>query len=239
MSLRRAGAPLLALVLLLVALLSACSGGGSGGGSKQESASDLLAKAKTSLDGTKAAHFVLSSQGAPTTGTALMGGEGDIARPASFQGTLKVRAAGAEVNLKVISVNGKVYAQLPFTTSYSVVDPSAFGFGDPGKLLDPDTGVSQLLAKATNAKLGDEKRVNGEVVRQVTADLPGDLVKQVLTSQNPSKPVKGTFSIATADDQLRRAVLTGPFFSATDNATFTLDLSKYGEDVSITAPPTG
>ena len=236
MSLRRAGAPLVALAVLLVALLTACSGGG---GSTQESASDLLAKAKTTLDQAKSVHFVLTSEGAPTTGTALIGGEGDISRPSSFQGTLKVRAAGAAVDLKVVSVNGKVYAQLPFTTSYSVVDPSAFGFGDPGKLLDPNTGVSQLLAKATNAKLGDEKRVNGEVVREVTADIPGELVQQVLTSKDPSKPVKGTFSIATANDQLRRAVLTGPFFSATDNATFTLDLSKYGEDVSITAPPTG
>lgn len=235
MSLRRAGAPLVALALLLVALLTGCS---SGSGSKQESASDLLAKAKTTLDQAKSVHFLLTSEGAPTTGTALIGGEGDISRPSSFQGTLKVRAAGAAVDLKVVSVNGKVYAQLPFTTSYSVVDPSAFGFGDPGKLLDPNTGVSQLLAKATNAKLGDEKRVNGEVVREVTADIPGDLVQQVLTSKDPSKPVKGTFSIATANDQLRRAVLTGPFFSATDNATFTLDLSKYGEDVSITAPPT-
>jgi lipoprotein LprG len=234
MSLRRAGAPLLALALLLVVLLTGCSSG-----SKQESAADLLSRAKTTLDDTKAAHFVLTSQGAPTTGTALIGGEGDIVRPSSFQGTLKVRAAGAAVDLKVVSVNGKVYAQLPFTSSYSVVDPSAFGFGDPGKLLDPTSGVSQFLAKAQNGKLGGQKRVSGEVVREVTAQIPGDLVKQVLTSQDPSKPVQATFSIATGSGQLRRAVLTGPFFSATDNATFTLDLSQFGEHVSIAAPPTG
>ncbi|MGZ4666726.1 MAG: LppX_LprAFG lipoprotein, partial [Frankiaceae bacterium] len=154
MPLRRAGASWLALALLLVGLLSGCSGG-----SKQETAADLLARAKTSLDGTKSVHFTLTSQGAPTTGTSLLGGDGDIARPSSFQGTLKVRATGATVDLKVISVNGKVYAQLPFTTSYSVVDPASFGFGDPGKLLDPGTGVSQFLAKAQNAALGDEKRV--------------------------------------------------------------------------------
>lgn len=235
MALRRTALPLLVLALLLGAL-TACS---SGGGSKQESASDLLAKAKTTLDQAKSVHFVLTSEGAPTTGTALTGGDGDIARPSSFQGTLKVHAAGAAVDLKVVSVNGKVYAQLPFTSSYSVVDPAAFGFGDPGKLLDPDTGVSQLLAKAENAKLGDKKRVNGEVVQEVTADIPGDLVQRVLTSKDPSKPVKGTFSIATSSSQLRRAVLTGPFFSATDDATFTLDLSKFGEDVTITAPPAG
>ena len=234
MSLRRTALPLLVLAVLLGAL-TACSGGGS----KQESASDLLAKAKTTLDQATSAHFVLTSEGAPSTGTALLGGEGDIARPAGFQGTLKVRAAGAAVDLKVISAGGTVYAQLPFTTSYSVVDPATFGFGDPGKLLDPNSGVSQFLAKAQNAKLGDQKRVGGEVVREVTATIPGDLVQQVLTSKDPAKPVPATFSIATGSNQLRRAVLTGPFFSATDDATFTLDLSKFGEDVTITAPPTG
>jgi lipoprotein LprG len=235
MSLRRTALPLLVLAVLLGAL-TACTGGGGG---KQESASALLARAKTSLDKTKSAHFVLTSAGAPTSGTALIGGEGDIARPSGFQGTLKVRAAGSAVDLKVISTNGTVYAQLPFTASYSTVDPAAFGFGDPGKLLDPGSGVSQLLAKAQNAKLGAEKRVSGEVVREVSAQIPGDLVQQVLTSDDPSKPVQGRFSIASDSGQLRRAVLTGPFFSADDNATFTLDLSKFGEDVTITAPPTG
>jgi hypothetical protein len=237
MPLRRARTPQLAAVwgavLLAVALLAGCSGGSS------DSPSQLLGKAKTALDQTKSAHFVLTSQGTPAGGTALMGGEGDIARPSAFQGTLKVQAAGSTVDLKVISSGGKVYAQLPFASSYSQVEPAAFGFGDPGKLLDPDTGVSQFLAKAQSPKLGDEKRIGGDVVREVTADIPGDLVQKVLTSKDPTKPVHATFSIATANDQLRRAVLTGPFFSAGDNATFTLDLSKFGENVTITAPTPG
>jgi hypothetical protein len=168
-----------------------------------------------------------------------LAGQGDIARPASFDGTLKVHALGSALDLKVISVAGTVYAQLPLTTSYSVVDPAQFGFGDPGALLDPDTGISQLLAKAESAKLGEEKRVGGEVVRQVTATLPGDLVEQILTSQDPSAPVRARFSIATKTGELRRAELTGPFYEAGTDATFTVELSDFGADVHITAPPTG
>jgi lipoprotein LprG len=184
-------------------------------------------------------HFALSSSGAPSTGTILTGGDGDISRPSSFGGTLKVQAAGSTVDLKVVSVGGTVYAQLPFAQKYSVIDPAAFGFGDPGKLLDPKTGISQLLTKATKAKLGDEKRVSGEVVREVTADLPGQLVADLLTSKDPSKPVSADFSIAEDSGQLRRASLTGPFFSADQQSTYTLELSDFGGDVSITAPPTG
>jgi hypothetical protein len=229
----RASALVLTLLLIAAPALAACSGG------SEESAPDLLAHAEHILDETKTAHFVLESSGAPDTGTVLTGGEGDIARPASFQGTLKVRTAGSPLDLKVISVNGTVYAQLPFTTTYSVVDPAQFGFGDPGALLDPDTGISQLLAQAESAKLGEEKRVGGEVVREVTARIPGELVEQILTSKDPTKPVEARFSIAPESGELRRAELTGPFYEAGSDATFTVRLSDFGDDVQITAPPTG
>jgi lipoprotein LprG len=226
---------LLTVALLAAPVLAGCGGGGDDG----ESAADLLARAKTTLDDASSAHFVLATEGAPERGTALVGGEGDIVRPASFEGTLKVLALGATLDLAVVSVDGTVYAQLPFTTAYSVVDPAQFGFGDPGALLDPETGISQLLADAESAELGEERRVDGEVVREVTAEIPGELVEQILTSEDPSKPVPARYLIATETGELRRAELTGPFFTAGDDATFTLDLSDFGADVEITAPPTG
>jgi hypothetical protein len=232
---RRTATPLLALALLAVPGLSACSGSDS----DTESAADLLAHAKRTLDGTESLHFVLDSEGAPDTGTVLVGGEGDIARPASFEGTLQVLALGSTLDLAVVSLDGTVYAQLPFTSGYSVVDPAQFGFGDPGALIDPETGISQLLSEAENAELGEERRVDGEVVREVRADLPGDLVEQLLTSEDPSRPVQARFSIAVDSGELLRAALTGPFFSAEDDATYTLELSDFGADVEITAPTTG
>jgi lipoprotein LprG len=233
MQLRRAVVPLLAAVVLAGTV--SCSGGGSSG----TSAPALLAHAKKTLDAADSAHFVLTSDGAPNTGTLLVGGTGDIERPSSFQGTLTVQTSGTTADLKVVSVGGTVYAQLPFLPTYSVIDPAQFGFGDPGALLDPDTGISQLLAKAENAKNGKEKRVDGEVVQEVTADLPGQLVADLLTSQDPSKTVTADFLIATDSGELRRAELTGPFFTAEDDGTYTLELSDFGAHVQITAPPTG
>jgi lipoprotein LprG len=224
------------LVVLLVAALSACSGGGGGSG---ETAAQLLARAKQTLDGTPTAHFLLSSTGAPATGTSLTGGEGDIARPASFAGTLKVLVNGTGLDVKVVSVDRTVYAQLPLTNGFSVVDPAAFGVGDPGALLDPGTGISQLLTAVQSPQLGAQKRVGGEVVQEVTGDLPGSLVQRLLTSKDPAKPVPARFSIATGSGQLRQVVLTGPFFTATADGTYTLQLSRFGDRVPITAPPTG
>lgn len=232
MSLRRARI-VLACILLAGPVLASC-----GSGEPQESAAELLHRAKGALDDAETVHFVLSSKGSPDTGTQLVGGEGDLARPASFEGTLKVRVAGSTLDLDVVSVEGTVYAQLPFTSSFSVIDPAQFGFGDPGKLLDPETGISQLLAEADSAELGDERRVGGEVVREVTAELPGNLVEQLLTSKDPSRPVKALLSIVSKTGELRRVELTGPFFTA-DDATYTLELSDFGADVEITAPTPG
>ena len=234
MTVRRSGVRLLAAALVAVPVLTGCSGGDDG-----ESAADLLAHAKATLDEAESAHFVLDSEGAPETGTVLVGGEGDIARPTSFEGTLKILALGSTLDLAVVSVDGTVYAQLPFTSAFSVVDPAAFGFGDPGALLDPETGISQLLTETGSAKLGEERRVDGEVVREVTAELSGELVDRILTSADPSAPVQARFSITSETHELRRAELTGPFFTAGDDATYTLELSDFGADVEITAPATG
>jgi len=235
---RRTAAPLLALALIAAPVLTACGGGDDDAGDP-EAATELLTQAKETLDGTESLHFVLTSENAPDTGTELVGGEGDIARPASFEGTLEVLAMGSTLDLAVVSVDGTVYAQLPFTSGFSVVDPAQFGFGDPGALIDPETGISQLLGSAESAELGEERRVDGEVVREVTAELPGSLVEQILTSEDPTRAVQARFSIAVESGELLRAELTGPFFTATDDATYTLELSDFGADVEITAPPTG
>ncbi len=219
--------------LLAVLVLAGC-----GGGEPEESAGDLLARAKTTLDDATSVHFVLSSDGAPAGGNALLGGEGDIARPASFSGTLQVQAFGSSIDAQVISVDGTVYAQLPLTTGYSVVDPATLGVGDPGALIDPDTGISQLLTAAQSPELGEQSRVDGEVVQEVTGTLPGDLVADLLTSQDPAQDVTAVFSVATDSGQLRQVELTGPFFTADDTGSYTIVLSDFGADVSITAPPT-
>jgi hypothetical protein len=229
----RGGTMLLALTLVAGPALAACAG------ESEESAPDLLARAKQVIDDASSVHFVLDSEGAPDTGIGLLGGEGDVLRPASFEGTLQVLAAGSSVEVQVISVDDTVYAQLPFTSGFSVVDPAEFGVGDPADVLDTEAGISQFLESAESPALGEERRVGGEVVREVTAQIPGDLVEQVLTSQDPSQPVEAVFAIAADSGELRRARLTGPFFAAGDDATYTIELSDFGADVEITAPPTG
>lgn len=196
----------------------------------------LLDQAKATVDATPSLHFELTSDNVPSGAPAFTGGSGDAARPAKFKGTLSVSLGVGKVDVAVISVDRTVYATLPFTSGYSVIDPAQFGVPDPGQLLDPTTGITPLLATATEPTLGSEIRVGSDVLREVAARLDGQAVDNVLSVADPAGIFTATFGIEEGTDQLRRAVVTGPFVAAGTDSTFTIVLDRFGAPVDISAP---
>jgi len=195
----------------------------------------LLSAARTTLDATPSVHFALTSQ-VPSRGAAtILAGRGDLARPDSIQGSFTVSIAGFPAEVKVISSGGVFAAQLPFTSGYVKTEPSRFGLENPAQLMDPNSGITSLLAGATDPKLGPQVRIAGELLDTVTATVPGDKIP-VLPDAAPQKPVAMVALINPSNDQLRQISLTGPFTSASDNGTYVLTLTAYGEHVDIALP---
>jgi hypothetical protein len=224
------------LTLLLGTGLGACSGGSSG---SSASVGDVLAKAKTGLDQASTVHFVLTSADVPPgKDSKLVGGNGFAVRPNAFTGTLKLLTNGSAVTIELISLGGKVYVKSPFNQKFAVVDPAKFGLKDPATLVDQQNGVVRLITSMTGATLAGEGRVGSDVVQQVKGSVPGTVVDQLLTSADPAKPVAVTASIDKKTGQLRQAVLTGPFYDAAKQSTFTIVFDRYGEQVDV-KPPTG
>ena len=225
--------------LIVAGLVAGCSGGSSGG--SQQSTAALLARAKTVLDQTSSVHFVLTSTGVPAggVGARVVGGEGVAERPRDFQGTLKIMLGSTTASIEVISVGGKVYIKPPFTTKYAVTDPAIFHLKDPGMLVDQQTGVSRLLTAMTGAQSLGKARINGEVVQEIKGTVPGSVVGSLLTTADPSKPVTITVALADPSGQLRRAVLSGPFYRLNTTSTFTIVFDRYGEKVTVVAPHVG
>ncbi len=166
----------------------------------------------------------------------MTSGQGDAVRPDAFQGSLVVSGAGLSGTVKVISTGGVVYAKLPLLPGYHKIDPKQYGFGDPGQFIDPTTGLSSLLATPTSATYESQTRVGGVVLDRVKAVLPGAPVAALLGSADAKAPVTAELGIEPASHQIRSVVLTGPFFDAKQQSTFTLTLSKYGESVAVSAP---
>jgi hypothetical protein len=219
------------LAAMAVLLTAACGYSG-------PPAATLLQRAATTFNSTGSFHVVLTSDGVAGSGTLLTGAVGDATRPDGFTGTLDVTEAGLPLQIGVVSSGGDFYARLPFSTVYVKADPSQYGFADPGRLLDPSTGISTLITGARHASVSGEVRQNGETLVQVAAQVPGTLVAALLTDADPGEDVDITFGIDPGTDQVRQVDLTGPIFEKGDQSTFHLILDKYGENVSITPPPT-
>jgi hypothetical protein len=225
-----------AAVSTAVLSLSAC------GGSSTPSinATTLLKTAKGVLDATSSFHFVLSSADVTGSGAELTGASGDMKRPDSMAGTLQVSIYGLALSVPVVSVGGVFSVKLPTGGGFTAANPVDYGFADPATLIDPNTGLSSLLLKCQSPQVESDDRYNGEALHEIGCSLPGKAVAAVLTSADPSKSVAATFGIDTSTNQLRRVVLTGPFVSASNSDTsYTLVLTNYGENVTVTPPASG
>ncbi len=215
--------------VLAATVLAAC--GGSSGASNP---GPLLVKAKSTIDGTQALHFDLTSQGVSGSGTTITGGSGDIGRPDQIRGSFQLTVGGFKVTVKVLAAQSKFYAEAPFQSSYVLTNPATYGVGNPALLIDPNTGLSSLLTAIQNPKSGGQTRRNGEVLDQITGSVPGSKVP-VLPDTRPADPVQVTALVNPSSHQVRQIVLTGPFTSSTPS-TFTVTLTNYGEAVHVALP---
>jgi lipoprotein LprG len=209
----------------------------SGCGTPAINATDQLHKTKTVLDGTRSFHFTLSSADVSGSGPLLTGGRGDMLRPASMSGTLQVSIYGLAISVPVVSVGGTFSVKLPTSPAFVAANPADYGFADPATLIDPNHGLSSLLLSCRSPRVQSDDRYNGEALHEIACTLPGKAVAALLTSADSSKDVAATFGIDTTTSQLRRVVLTGPFVTVGKDSTYTLILANYGENVSITPPP--
>lgn len=219
-------------VVVLVGALAAC-----GSSTPKVSAQTLIQRAKAKADASSAVHFTLTSSKVATSGTNITAGNGDIARPDAIQGSFTVLISGFGANVKVVSKGGVFEALLPFAKAYVKTNPASFGLTDPAQLLDPNHGLTSLLAQAQNPKLTGQTRISGELLDTVTFTVPGATIP-VLPDSNPSKPVTLIVAVNPSNYELRQITLIGPLTTAAYNSTFVVTLTKYNEQVNITLPPT-
>lgn len=201
------------------------------------SASQILARARATVNATRSVHFALSSQGIHSSSSVVVGGQGDLLRPAELSGTFTVAVGGFDASVGVVETGGTFYALTPFASHYTVTNPADYGLGNPAQLLSPSAGVSALLTRATDLRILGDERIAGELLVRVSGSVPGAAVP-VLPDLARSKPVSMVVAVDPVDFQVREVVLTGPFASATSDATYTVTLTGYGEAVHIAAPRT-
>lgn len=220
------------MALLVTAAGAACS---SSSGPNIPAAT-LVQEAKTKADNSSSVHFVLTSSNVSTSGTNILSGSGDLARPNLIKGSFNVSVDGFTAKVGVVSVNGVFEALTPFSSHYVKTDPSKFGLTDPSELLDPNKGLTSLLALAQNPHKTKTERIDGELLDQITFTVPGTSIP-VLPDAAPSRPVTLVVAINPKSREMRQVMMTGPLTTDKYNSTYVLTLTNYNERVNITLPP--
>jgi len=220
--------------VILLAGLAACSDDGG-----EETPEDLGARmdtARTSLDEAASLQVRLATDALPDGVQGLVEADGVGNHDPAFEGTVTV-ASGAlgEVDAEVVSVDGDVYAELPFTPGFSPVDPGQLGAPDPAALLATDGGVSGWLTSAEDLGSEGESRDGGDVLTAISGTLPGAVVAELIPSADDAADFTVEFRL-TDDDVLRDASITGPFYPDGGDVTYELVVEPSDESVDITAP---
>lgn len=221
--------------LLVTLLVGACLLGGC----SKEPPPDpkvALAQAKKQLDAARTVRFDLRSEGLPKTGIVLVSGGGVAKRPLAFRGRFRVATGGVAMTVSVVSVDGTLYAQLPFTDQFVATEPERLGIPDPATLLHPERGLSSFLTRATHVRSVGKSRSGREVVEEFSARLPARVLGQLLNVADPSATFQTRFFVDEGSGQLRRASFRGPFYDQTTSTTYTVVLDRYDEPATITRP---
>ena len=222
----------IAVLLALVVSLTACSGSKD---KAETSPTDTLAAAKKNLDETSGLTIGLSTPKLPTGVNGLLEAHGDATHDPAFKGTIKIAASGITADADVVALDGVVYAKLPFTSKFVPIAPGDYGAPDPANLMNADAGLSSLLTSAQDVTAGEQVREGKVVLRTFTGTLPGKDVAQVIPSAQESATFDATFTV-TDQDQLAKAVLTGPFYAKGGDVTYTITFTDYGSKPTITKP---
>lgn len=228
----RRGAASLAALAALTTSLAACSGGGQ---ESEETPEDVLATAKAALDETSGVTLSLTTQELPDGVDGVLEATGVATRAPAFDGDLVVLVNGLEVDVPVVSVDSTVWARLPFTRSFSRVNPADYGAPDPAGLMEPEGGLSSWLTAATDVEEGDRVRDGEVVLSSYTATLPGRVVDAVIPSADEDATFPATFRI-DQDGRLRAVDVSGPFYGPKGAVDYTVSLDDYGTDQDIRAP---
>lgn len=226
---------LVPLAVVGALLLTGCSGGDGGGSTDTGALQARLDAAKKTIDDAETVDVSLSTSKVPDGVSGLLSAQGRGNHTPAFKGDVKVSSGGATISADVVALGGKVYAKTGFSPTYMPIDPASLKAPDPAGLLDPGTGLTNILTSTEDVKKGDRSRDGRDVLTSVTGTLPGSVVAKII----PSAADEGTFGVTyrlTEDDELRDARLTGPFYGKDSKVTYTVRLDTSDQPVEIQAP---
>jgi lipoprotein LprG len=237
MSSRSSARPLVAVasLVLLVGVLAGCHKSGStttaAASSSLPAANTLISQAETAMGSVQTVSFTLKVDGT-ISGIPVSSANGVLTHAGDAKGSATISELGATIQAEFVIVDGSFYLKavtggfqkLPLSSATQVYDPSA--------ILDPNRGISKLLASSTNAKTVGSTTIDGKTAYQVQLTPNAAAVDSLIPGAGAN--TTGSIWIDKASGHVVKGVFMVP--SSGKTATVTITLTNYDAPVTISAP---
>jgi|SRR4051794_23524744 lipoprotein LprG len=158
--------------------------------------------------------------------------DGVLTRAGDAKGSVQIEQFGFLVELSFVIVNKTAYLKGPTGGWQTQPMSQLTGVFDPAAVLDPDRGVANVLATATNGSTQAKEQVDGHDTYRVSATFADAAMAQLLPGIGTG--ITGLVWLDAADSTLRKAAFTVP--GGDKPATVTITVTEINSGATISAP---
>lgn len=222
----------------VVLLLTACSSGADPTTTTAPpTVEEILALATEAMEGADTLRYSIELTGAPITllGVELRGADGQYAAPNASQALLRAAIGGLVVELGTIAIGDTAWLTNPLSGDWDrYTGDRAF---NPAIIFDPEVGWRPLLTEDFSAGVLLEARTVDGSERYVLSGTVADQRVEVLTAGLvDAQPLTMTMEVESGTGYITRMQFRT--VGETGETTWTLELSEFGDPVTI-EPPAG
>jgi lipoprotein LprG len=224
----------LAFLSLATALVAGCSFSSSKSGGPLPDGTTLVKQSTDTAKNLKSAHLVLTVTG-KIPGLPVKNLTGDLTTSpgTAAQGNALLTYLGQDISADFVIVGGDLYTNAlnPADKTMTDVGPASQIY-DPSAILNPDTGLANVLANFTDAKAEGRDQVSGQTTVRISGNVSADAVNRILSPFKATQPVPATvWIVESGDHQLAQVNL-----QQSQGNNIQMTLSNWNQPMQITKP---
>ncbi len=223
--------PILTALFAAAVLIAGCSSSSEKSSGSLPDAATLLKDSNSATRNLKSVHLVLTVEG-DLQDLPIKTLTGDLSQtPAvAAQGNAKLIFQGSDVDANFVVFDSTLYVALS-GDSYIDMGPAADVY-DISAILNPDTGLANVLASFSDPKSDGTETINGIETVKVTGQVSADAVNKIAPPIKATGPIPGTAWIEKdGDHKLVQAKL-----EPASGKSVQMTLSDWDKPVAVTKP---
>ena len=221
----------LASLTLATALIAGCSSGPKQSGAPLPDATTLVKQSADVTKNVKSGHLVLTVNGKiPGLPIKVLTGDLTTEPATAASGNATLTVGGSEIQADFVVVDGDLYATL--TPNKWSDFGKASDIYDVSTILNPDTGVGNILANLGSPKAEGRETINGQSTIRISGTVPADAVNKIAPNLSSGGTTPATVWIQeTGDHQLVQAKL-----DKSSGNSVQMTLSNWNQPVQVSKP---